>query len=254
MGHLNDKVAVVTGGGQGVGFGIASALADCGASVAVVGRTADKLESAAKAIAKSGGSAAPFTCDVKDPAAVSATVDAIVSAYGRIDILVNNAQEVSLGPLLGFEDPTFKAGFASGPLATFRLMKACHPHLKRGGDGVIVNLTSSATRMWNVTNYGLYAAVKEAIVSLTRTAAVEWGVDGIRTMAIAPFADSPALKTWLDESPKAETKAFLENIPLRRVGRCREDIGAAVAALCRPEFGYLTGGIIPLDGGQANFS
>lgn len=249
---LEGKVAVVTGGGQGVGLGIASALAERGARVALIGRTASKLESAAKAIADAGGSAAAFTCDVKDPGAVAATVDAVAAAFGRIDILVNNAQEVPMGPLLALEDATFTAGFDSGPLATLRFMKACHPHLERGGDGVIVNLTSSATRRWDMAGYGGYAAVKQAIVSLTRAAAAEWGVDGIRALTIAPHADSPGLKGWIEQNPE-EAEAFFQTIPLRRIGSCRQDIGTAVAALCGPEFGYLTGATIPLDGGQANF-
>lgn len=253
MGPLDSKVAIVTGGGQGVGLGIASALAESGAHVAVVGRTATKLESAAKAIAETGGRAAPFTCDVKDPTAISATVDAIASTFGRIDILVNNAQEVPLGNLLDVDDASFQAGFDSGPRATFRFMKACHPHLERSGEGVIVNLTSSAARRWDMAGYGLYAAVKQAIVSLTRAAAAEWGVDRIRVLAIAPHADSPGLKWWIDNNPE-EADAFFQTIPLRRIGNCRKDIGTAVAALCGPEFGYLTGATIPLDGGQANFS
>ncbi|MFD7847516.1 SDR family NAD(P)-dependent oxidoreductase, partial [Nocardia sp. NPDC059764] len=229
------------------------ALAQRGASLALVGRTAAKLEAAAAGIESEGGRALPFTCDVKDPAAVSTTVDAVAAAFGRIDILVNNAQEVPLGPLLNIDDDRFQAGFESGPLASLRFMKACYPHFKAGGDGVIINLTSSAARRWDMAGYGAYAAVKQAIVSLTRAAAAEWGPDGIRALAIAPHADSPGLKGWIEANP-TEAEAFFQTIPLRRIGRCRDDIGTAVAALCGPEFAYLTGATIPLDGGQANFS
>lgn len=256
MEQLDGKVAIVTGGGQGVGLGIATALADRGAHVAVVGRTAAKLESAVETIRRSGGAAAPFTCDVKDAAAVGATVAAIAGTFGRIDILVNNAQEVPLGTLLDVDDAAFTAGFDSGPLATLRFMKACHPHLRRDGaadSAVIVNLISSAARRWDMTGYGCYAAVKQAIVSLTRAAAAEWGVDGIRALAVAPHAESPGLKWWIENNPE-EARAFFATIPLRRIGACRDDIGVAVAALCGPDFGYLTGAVIPLDGGQANFS
>ncbi|MEO8814492.1 MAG: SDR family oxidoreductase [Mycobacterium sp.] len=253
MGQLDGKVALVTGGGQGVGLGIASALADRGARIALVGRTAGKLESAAETIATAGGTAVPFTCDVKHADAITATVDAVVATFGRIDILVNNAQEVPLGTLLSVDDAGFQAGFDSGPMAAFRFMKACYPQLKRGGDSVVVNLTSSATRRWDMTGYGLYAAVKQAIVALTRAAAAEWGVDGIRALAIAPHAESPGLKWWIENNPE-DARAFFDTIPLRRLGDCRNDVGVAVAALCGPDFGYLTGAVVPLDGGQANFS
>ncbi|AHE53303.1 SDR family NAD(P)-dependent oxidoreductase [Sphingomonas sanxanigenens] len=252
MGALDGKVALVTGAGQGVGRGIALAMATAGARVAVVGRTQAKVESVAAEIASAGGQAEAFACDVKDAASIAGLVDAVAATFGSIDILVNNAQEVPLGPLTDVTDEAFQAGFASGPLASFRLMKACHPHLARAAGGVIVNLATSAARRWDMSGYGAYAAVKEATRVLTRAAAAEWGPDGIRALTIAPHADSPGLKAWIEARPD-EAEAFFRTIPLRRVGRCEEDIGRAVAALCGPEFGYLTGATVPLDGGQANF-
>lgn len=195
----------------------------------------------------------PSVCDVKDADAIATTVDGVAERFGRIDILVNNAQQVPLGTLMEVSDDRFQKGFSSGPLATFRFMKACHPHLKAGGDAVILNLTSSTTKRWDMGGYGAYAAVKSAIVSLTRAAAAEWGVDGIRALAIAPHAESAGLKWWIEANPE-ESAAFFQTIPLRRIGDCRDDIGVAVAALCGPEFRYLTGATIPLDGGQAYFS
>lgn len=252
MGQMTGKVAIVTGGGQGVGLGIAQAFAEAGATVAVVGRTAAKLDDAVGEIEAAGGKAAAFTCDVKDSGRIVDTVEAVVSTLGRIDVLVNNAQEVPLGTLLSVDDAKFQAGIESGPMATFRFMKACHPHLRDSGAGVIINMTSSASKRWDMTGYGAYGAVKQAIVSLTRAAAAEWGVDGVRALAIAPHADSPGLKWWIENNPD-EAEAFFQTIPLRRIGACRDDIGRAVVALCAPEFGYLTGATIPLDGGQANF-
>lgn len=246
------KVALVTGGGQGVGRGIAQALAKSGAAVAVAGRTIEKVETVAQQIEAAGGRAAAFACNVKDASSLQNLVDGVVAALGGVDILINNAQEVPLGALLDVDDQAFEAGFNSGPLASFRLMKACHPYLRRSGEGVIINLTSSVTRRWDMAGYGAYAAVKQATASLTRAAASEWGPDGIRVLTVAPHADSPGLTAWIEARP-AEAEAFFQTIPLRRIGRCEEDIGRAVAALCGTELGYLTGATIPLDGGQANF-
>lgn len=253
MAQLAGKTALVTGAGQGVGRGIALALAKAGAAVAVSGRTLSKVEEVAGEIAALGVDVRPFACDVKDAASLNGLVEGAVAALGGVDILVNNAQEVPLGPILSVSDEAFEAGFVSGPVAVHRLMKACYPYLKRSGEGVIVNLSSSATRRWDMAGYGHYGAIKRGIESLTRAAAAEWGPDGIRVLAIAPHADSPGLKGWIEARPE-EAEAFFRTIPLRRIGRCEDDIGRAVAALCGPDFAYLTGAVIPLDGGQANFA
>lgn len=252
MADLSGKVALVTGAGQGVGRGIALAMGTSGAAVAVVGRTRAKVEAVANEIVAAGGRAQAFACDVKDACLMATLVGGVVDAFGGVDILVNNAQEVPLGTLADVTDEAFIAGFESGPLATLRLMRACRPHLARSGEGVIVNLASSAARRWDMSGYGAYGAVKEATRILTRAAAAEWGVDGIRALTIAPHADSPGLAAWIEARPE-EAEAFFRTIPLRRVGRCEQDIGRAVAALCGADFGYLTGATVPLDGGQANF-
>lgn len=254
MTALAGKVALVTGGGQGVGRGIALALARRGAQVALLGRTLSRLEAVAAEIAALDDAPATvaIVCDVKDGAQIEATVNAVAERFGGVDILVNNAQEVPLGPLLSVRDEAFEAGFSSGPEASLRFMRACHPHMKRRGGGVIFNLATSAALRWDMAGYGAYAAVKQATRALTRAAAAEWGPDGIRVLTIAPHANSPALNGWIAGNPK-EAEAFFKTIPLRRIGDCETDIGAAVAGLCGPDFGYLTGATIPLDGGQANF-
>ena len=250
--QLTGKTALVTGAGQGVGQGIALALARAGATVVVSGRTESKLEATCAAIAEAGGQAIAVPANVKSADALKALVAATVAHTGALDILVNNAQEVPLGALLDVSDEAFAAGFESGPLASFRLMKLAHPHMKARGGGTIFNLASSAGIRWDMTGYGAYAAVKQAIRSLTRAAAAEWGRDNIRVLTIAPHAASPGLKGWIENNPE-EAEAFFRTIPLGRVGDCEQDIGAAVVALCAPGMGYLTGATIPLDGGQANF-
>lgn len=248
MSKLKDKVALVTGAGQGVGQGIAFALAQEGAAIAVTGRTLAKVEATAAEIVRRGGKALALACDVKDAASLQASVEQTVRQLGGLNILVNNAQEVPLGPLLGVTEEGFTAGWESGPLATFRLMKLCHPHLK--GDGNIINLASPAAMRWDASNYGVYAAVKEAIRSLTRAAACEWAKDGIRTNAILPLANSPGMEWWTRAHPQ-EAAAFIATVPMQRVGECEADIGRFVVSLCTEDCRYINGQSIAVDGGQA---
>lgn len=245
---LENKTALVTGAGQGVGQGIAFALASHGAKVAVSGRTLEKLEATCDEIRRRGGQAHPVACDVKDSESLANCVNEVVDTFGGVNILVNNAQEVPMGNLLKVSDDAFNAGWQSGPLATLRLMRLCYPHLK--GDGCIVNLASSAAKRWDMAGYGCYAAVKEAIRSLSRAAASEWGPDNIRTNVILPHAKSPGLAWWIDNNP-AEAEAFIASIPQRRVGECETDIGSFVAVLCSEPSRYVNGQSIALDGGQA---
>jgi NAD(P)-dependent dehydrogenase (short-subunit alcohol dehydrogenase family) len=245
---LQGKVALVTGAGQGVGQGIAFALARHGAVVAVTGRTLGKLEHTCREIESRGGRALPIQLDVKDGAALEACVRRVVETCGGIQILVNNAQEVPLGTLHHVTEASLQAGWESGPLATFRLMRLCHPHLK--GDGCIVNLASTAARRWDASGYGAYAAVKEAIRAISRAAASEWGQDGIRTNVVLPHAKSPGLVAWTEHNPE-EAAAFVATIPMKRIGECEQDIGEFVAFLCSDAARYVSGQSIAVDGGQA---
>lgn len=252
MGILDGKVALITGAGQGVGQGIAFALAREGAKIAAIGRTESKLVETCGQIEAFGGKAIPVVADVHDPVAITRSIDATVSAFGRIDILVNNAYGIAIGPLLSLTDEDFERSMSGSPLATFRYMTGCHPHLKAAGGGAIINLSTSATRRWDASNYGFYAASKRAVEALSRAAASEWGPDNIRVNTIAPHALSPGLKGWIEGNPE-EAKAFFKTIPLGRVGECEEDIGAVALFLVSPASRYVTGTVIPVDGGQAFF-
>ena len=245
---LKNKVALVTGAGQGVGQGIALALAERGAAVALLGRSLDKLESTRERIAAAGGEALAISANVKSAEELAAAVERCVAELGGLQILVNNAQEVPLGNLLDVSEEAIEAGWQSGPVATLRLMKLCYPHLK--GDGVIVNLASSAAMRWDMSGYGAYAAVKEAIRAYSRAAACEWGPEGIRTNVILPHAMSPALQWWTENRPE-EAAEFVASIPMRRIGECKEDIGEFVASLCSDACRYVNGQSIALDGGQS---
>jgi NAD(P)-dependent dehydrogenase (short-subunit alcohol dehydrogenase family) len=251
MGILDGKIAMVTGAGQGVGQGIALALAAEGCEVAVLGRTLSKVEATAELLRARGVKAEAVECDVTDVDAIPAVVEGVVSTFGGLDIQVNNAYSGAYGPLLSMSDRKFQRGFVSGPFATFAFMKAAHPHLQERR-GNVINLVSSSTVRWDLSTYGAYAAAKWAIRSLTRAAADEWGRDGIRVNAIAPHALSPGLAGWVEANPE-EAEEFARTIPLGYIGDCEEDIGRAVVAIVSPAMRYLTGATVPLDGGQANF-
>ncbi|MBS0366878.1 MAG: SDR family oxidoreductase [Proteobacteria bacterium] len=251
MAELTGKVALVSGAGQGVGQGIALALAAAGAAVALAGRTLAKVEATAATITTRGGRALPVLCDVFDGAQISAAVAQCVQQLGGVDILVNNAYDGAFGPLLSLDDEAFMRGIRSGPLASFRFMRACYPHFKARGGGHVVNLATSAAVRWDSSNYGAYAVAKQGIRALTRAAASEWGRDNIRVNTIVPLASSPAMARWVASDP--EGPAFIRTVPLQRVGDCEADIGRAVVALVGTGMGYVSGATIPLDGGQSYF-
>ena len=250
--RLSGKVAVVTGAGQGVGRGIALALAESGAAVLLVGRTMAKLERVAEEIRVAGGSASCLALDITEDAAAETIIDGAVAWAGAVDILVNNANVAMPRPLQDYSDDDFRVAFEAGPRASLSLMKRARPVMAARGGGVVINLVSSAGVRWNAGGYGVYAAVKEAIRSLTRAAAYEWGAEGIRALNVAPHAHSPGLDWWMRRNPE-EAEQFVAAIPAGRVGDPVADIGRAVAWLCTDEASYLTGATIPLDGGQSRW-
>ncbi|ANI93478.1 SDR family NAD(P)-dependent oxidoreductase [Dietzia timorensis] len=250
--RLAGKKAIVTGAGQGVGRGIALALAESGADILLVGRTARKLDSVADQVRAEGGEAATLEIDITAGDAAQRIVEAATNLLGGVDILVNNANLAIPAPLDAYSDEDFLSAFNAGPRATLALMKAARPHMADRGGGTIVNLASSAAVRWDAANYGIYSAVKEAIRALTRAAAHEWAAEGIRALNVAPHAHSPGLDWWVDNHPK-EAAEFVASIPAGRIGDPRVDVGRPVAWLCSAEAHYLTGATIPLDGGQSRW-
>jgi NAD(P)-dependent dehydrogenase (short-subunit alcohol dehydrogenase family) len=247
---LAGKVALITGAGQGIGQGIALSLAKRGATVVAVGRTLEKCQETCALIeGKYNTPTLALSADVADLDALKAIVDQATKAFERIDILVNNAVSTRPCPLLKQKDENTINSFMIGPVATLRLMQLCHPYLSQQG-GSIINMASTAAKRWDMSNYGVYAAEKDAIRALTRTAASEWGRDNIRANCILPHATSPALKAWTEHNPE-EAAEFIKSIPLQRIGDCEQDIGEFVAVLCSPESSYVSGQSIAVDGGQA---
>jgi NAD(P)-dependent dehydrogenase (short-subunit alcohol dehydrogenase family) len=142
--------------------------------------------------------------------------------------------------------------FDSGPLATFRYMKACYPHFVARGGGTIVNFATAAATRWDMSGYGPYAGVKQAIRMLSRAACDEWGKDNIRVNTIAPIAASPAFVEWEKFAP-GDAEDMKKQIPLRRYGDPKTDIGRAVLFLVSEDAAYVSGITMPIDGGMANF-
>jgi NAD(P)-dependent dehydrogenase (short-subunit alcohol dehydrogenase family) len=246
-GRLAGRVAIVTGAGQGIGRGIALALAAEGAGVVLAGRTFGKVENVAGEIETRGGSALALECDVTARASVDAMVATTVERFGRVDILVNNAQD-SLQKLL--EETTvedLERCWSTGTLGTFHCMQACLPHLKES-HGNVVNFGSSTALRGDHT-FGAYAMAKEAIRALTRTAANEWGRFGIRVNSICPAAMSPSAEEWSKAHPE-RFAVVLKGIPLGRFGDAEQDIGRAVVALVSDDLRYLTGANLILEGGR----
>lgn len=245
--RLAGKVALVTGGGQGVGRGIALALAAEGAAVVVAGRTESTLKDTAGEIAGRGGLAHIVVGDVSERGDVDRMVDETVREFGSLDVLVNNAQSSVQRPLEHTTYDDVELTYRSGPLATFHAMQAALPHL-RASRGSVVNLGSSTAVQGDPT-FAAYAMAKEAIRGLSRVAAREWGAYGIRVNVVCPAALSPAAEVYLAAHPdKAER--LVAAIPLGRLGDPEEDIGRAVAALVSDDMAYLTGATLMLEGGR----
>jgi len=243
-----ERVAVVTGGGQGIGRGVCLALADQGVAVVAAGRTLATLERTAAEVRERGAPALAVRCDVGSRPDVDAMVESAVGEFGGIDILVANAQTVRTGHVLDITAEDVDVVWRSGFVGTLNCLQAAYPHLRRRRGSVVTVGTAAALRPDPV-DYGLYAAVKEAIRTLTRTAAVEWGPD-VRVNAIVPLAMSPSMQTWFNTRPE-ESAAFLATVPLQRVGDCEADIGRVVAFLTSPSASYITGVTLTVDGGQA---
>jgi NAD(P)-dependent dehydrogenase (short-subunit alcohol dehydrogenase family) len=246
MHSLEGRIAIVTGGGHGVGRGVALALSGAGARVVICGRTPETLSAVRQEIEARGGVAADVVCDITRGADLQRLVATTLQRFGGVNILVNNAALVPHGTLLEIDDALVQQAWETGPIATLQLMRLCHPHLK--GDGAIVNVSSGASIGGNVPLRGVYAAVKAALNAISRAAANEWGPDGIRVNSIMPLASTEALDRFFANEPE-RAAAVLAAIPLRRIGDCEDDIGRVVAFLAGPDAKYLTGVTIPVDGG-----
>lgn len=263
MGFLRGKTAIITGAGfatlsdgkcGSIGYGIATAYAKEGANLVITGRNLEKLEKAKEELESAYGiKVLAISADISegsDNEAIAKDVVAkAIEAFGRIDVLINNAQASASG--VSIQDHTteqFNLAMYSGLYATFYYMKACYPYLKETR-GSIINFASGAGLFGN---YGQcsYAAAKEAIRGLSRVAATEWAIDGINTNVICPLAWTAQLEGFEKAYPEA-FKANVKMPPAGHFGDSELDIGRVCVRIVSPDFKYMNGETITLEGGMA---
>jgi len=248
MGTLDGKVAIVTGAARGIGKGMATALGKAGAAVTITDIKQDVLEQTSAEFEQLGIQHLAIVADGTKDADVENAVRQTVDAFGRIDVLINNAQTAVTG--VNLEDQTIEdvmVGIDTGFLASFRYMKACFPYLKES-QGTAVNFASQAGLLGNVGMLG-YNAAKEANRALTRTAAREWAQHNITVNTIIPGMLTEGSKEFFDANPE-HYKYSLANIPLGRLGDPEQDAGALVVFLASDGAHYITGDTFNIDGGR----
>ena len=244
-GLLAGRAAFVTGGGTGITGGVARALAEAGAQVALVSRKLEHLEPAAQRINEAGGEAIAVVCDVRDPVQIEAAISTVVEKFGKLDILVNGAA----GNFLCLAKDLSPNGFGTvvdiDLKGTFNVSRAAFEHLKKSR-GTVLNI--SATLHYGGTPMQLHvAAAKAGVDALTRNLAVEWGRYGIRTNGIAPgpIAETEGIARLLPEQFKEQLQ---KRIPLGRFGAIR-DIEQSALFLCSDAASFINGAVLVVDGG-----
>ena len=248
MGKLDEKVAIVTGAGRGIGRGIALELAREGAAIVIAELDPTTAERTAKEIEALGVRALAVPTDVSQRDQVQACVAAAEEAFGRVDILVNNAQlqrqQVSFQKTT---DDDMDVVLGSGVLATFYFMQTCFPLLQRRG-GKVINIASAAGLV-GYAGWTSYAVSKEGIRALTKVAANEWGPHKINVNVICPAAATPSFEEWSGNNPDL-AQGMVDSIPLGHLGDPEADIGRAVVFLASPDSDFVTGLTMMVDGGQ----
>jgi len=245
---LRDRVAVVTGGGSGIGRRMAERFAEHGSKVVLIGRKQEKLDAAATAIASTGGLAAAEALDVREYDALEAALERSRQRFGEIDILVCGAAGNFPAPVMGMSAHGFKAVVDIDLLGTFNTCRAAYPHLKKPG-AAILSISAAHAEM-PVAFQAHVCAAKAGVELLTRTLALEWGPDGIRANCITPgaTADTEGMRRL---APTEEARrAFERRIPLRRFGT-KDELADLALFLCSDAACYITGAVYYCDGGAS---
>ena len=262
MGLFTGKTVIITGGGRAalsdgscgsIGYGIATAFAKEGANLVLTGRNKQKLEDAKEELERLYGiEVLPVQADVCAGADNETTVNHVIEEtarkFGRIDVLINNAQASASGVTIA-EHTTeqFDLAVYSGLYAAFYYMKACYPYLKET-KGSVINFASGAGLFGNFGQCA-YAAAKEGIRGLTRVAASEWGADGINANIICPLAWTAQLEKFKAAYPEAY-EANVKMPPAGHYGDVEKEIGRVCVQIASPDFKYMNGETITLEGGM----
>lgn len=235
---FSGRTVIVTGAARGIGLAIGERFAHGGAAVYLVDADAEAVTEAAAGIDAVG-----IVADVSETASVQAVVDRVVADTGRIDVLINNAGILRDRMVWKLTDDDYDAVMAVHAGGTFRFTRACTPHFRSQGRGRIINVTSYTGLRGNI-GQANYAMAKAGIIGFTKATARELGPFGITVNAISPNAETRMVETI----PQDQRDQIAAQIPLRRWGTLRE-MADAVAFLASDEAAYITGAILPIDGG-----
>lgn len=250
MKHLNEKVAVVTGAGQGIGKGTALCLAKRGVKVIATGRRLEPIEATIAEIKELGGDGLAMSCDSADRERVFEVVKTAVDTFGSIDVIVNNGQAiVPSQPVEDTEYENMLKAWQSGVIGSLNYMQAAFPYMKEQHEGRIINF-ASATGMFGIAGQLAYGSNKEALRGLTKIAAKEWGQYGICVNIVLPGAESPAAKAWAEKFPEEYAKQVNLN-PMKRFGDPEADIAPVIAFLAGPDSCYFSGQSVIVDGANS---
>ena len=242
-------MTIITGGGKGIGFGLAKAFAREGSNLVITGRNEGRLLEAKERLESEYDiTVLPIAADGADEEATKRVVTAAVERFGRIDTLINNAQVSKSGlPLIEHTREDMDLAINSGLYAAFFYMKECYPYLKES-KGSVINFASGAG-LFGKLGQSSYAAAKEGIRGLSRVAAAEWGPDGIRVNVVCPLAMTESLQEWKENYPDLFAKT-IQGIPLGRFADPTEDIGRVCVFLASDDASYVTGETVTLQGGS----
>lgn len=243
---LIDKTVFVAGGTSGINFGIAKGFAACGANVAVMSRSQDKVDAAVKKLQSHGNKALGFSADVRDYDAVEDAIEKTAEAFGKIDVLVSGAAGNFPARAADMSPNAFKSVIDIDLLGSYHVLRAAWPHLQRPGASVINISAPQAFVPMQLQSH--VCAAKAGVDMLTRTLAMEWGEQGVRVNSIVPgpIKDTEGMARLAPS--EAMVSAVKNSVPLKQLGDC-DDIANTAMFLASPMASYISGVVLPVDGG-----